>query len=64
MAYYIEPSEDAYAYLLTAYLLRMATFPDKEEQIKPDSPDAVVRAYAYWSAARMLDVLASQKEAQ
>jgi Ser/Thr protein kinase RdoA (MazF antagonist) len=63
MAYYIEPNEKAYAYVLAAYLLRMATFPTKEDKIIPDSPDAVVRAYAYWSAERMLDAIASHEGA-
>jgi hypothetical protein len=63
MAYYIEPNEQAYSYLLVAYLLRMAQYPEKEEMIKPHTPDAVVRAYAYWCAERLLGAITPKKEA-
>ena len=63
MARYIEPSEDAYAYLLSAYLLRMAMFPEDERKIEPHSPDSVVRGYAYWSAERILRGIVSRKGA-
>ena len=63
MAHYIEPNEEAYGYLLVAYMLRMAMFPEDEQQIEPHTPDAVVRAYAYWSAERILRAIASRKEA-
>ena len=63
MAHYIEPSEGAYAYLLAAYLLRMAMFPDDESKIEPGSPDAVVRGYAYWCAERILLAMAPRKQA-
>jgi hypothetical protein len=63
MAHYIEPNEEAYGYLLGAYMLRMAMFPDDEKEIEPHTPDAVVRAYAYWSAERVLRAIASRKEA-
>jgi len=64
MASYIEPSsEDAYAFLLSAYLLRMAMFPEDGEKIEPHSPDSVVRGYAYWCAERILRAITSHKEA-
>jgi hypothetical protein len=63
MAHYIEPNEEAYGYLLVAYMLRMAMFPDDEKEIAPHTPDAVVRAYAYWSGERILRAIASRKEA-
>lgn len=63
MANYIEPSEDSYVYLLAAYLLRMAMFPEKESDIEPHTPDAVVRGYAYWCAERMLNAVAPQRAA-
>jgi hypothetical protein len=62
MAYYIDPSEQAYGYLLAAYLLRMTMFPEDKEKIEPGSPDAVVRGYAYWCAERILRAITSQKE--
>jgi hypothetical protein len=63
MAHYIEPSEGAYAYLLAAYLLRMAMFPDDESKIEPGSPDAAVRGYAYWCAERILLAMAPRRKA-
>ena len=63
MAYYTEPSEERYVYLLAAYLLRMAMFPEKEEEIKAHTPNAVVRGYAYWCAERMLQAITSREEA-
>ena len=63
MAHYIEPDEQAYGYLLAAYLLRMAQYPEKEEMIKPHTPDAVVRAYAYWCAERLLRAIIPKREA-
>ena len=63
MAHYIEPNEEAYGYLLAAYMLRMAMFPENEQEIEPHTPNAVVRGYAYWSAERILGAIASKKEA-
>jgi len=63
MAHYLEPSEDAYASLLAAYLLRMAMFPDDESKINPGSPDAIVRSYAYYSAERILRAMKRKKAA-
>jgi hypothetical protein len=63
MAHYIEPNEEAYGYLLAAYLLRMTMFPEDEKEIEDHTPNAVVRGYAYWSAEQILGVIASRKEA-
>ncbi|HEV3304471.1 MAG TPA: phosphotransferase [Planctomycetaceae bacterium] len=63
MAYYIELDEKAYGYVLAAYMLRMAMFPEDEAKIQIDAPDAVVRSYAYWSAYRLLVAIASHEEA-
>jgi hypothetical protein len=63
MAHYLEPSEDAYACLLAAYLLRMAMFPDDDNKIEVSSPDAIVRGYAYYSAERILSAMKRHKEA-
>lgn len=63
MAHYIEPSEESYVYLLAAYLLRMAMFPEEESDIKQHTPNAVVRGYAYWCAERMLNAIPTRREA-
>jgi len=63
MAHYIEPDEKAYAYLLAAYLLRTSMFPENDNELKPHTPNAVVRGYAYWSAERILRAIASKEEA-
>ncbi len=63
MAHYIEPNEEAYGYLLAAYMLRMAMFPDDETKIDPQSVDAVIRGYAYWSAERVLSAIDSRRKA-
>jgi Phosphotransferase enzyme family len=63
MAYYIEPDEDAYGFLLSAYLLRMTMFPEDEGKIVPGSPDFLVRGYAYWCAERILRAIIAHKEA-
>lgn len=62
MAHYLEPNEDAYACLLATYLLRMAMFPDDDSKIKPDTPDATIRGYAYFSAGRILSAMKGQKD--
>ncbi len=53
MAYYVEQAEKPYAYILAAYLMRMAKF----EEVAVDSPDSIVRAYAYCCAERMLEAM-------
>jgi Ternary complex associated domain 9 len=63
MAHYIEPNEEAYGYLLAAYMLRTAMFPDDEGDIKASSPDATIRGYAYWSADRVLRAIESRRKA-
>lgn len=63
MAHYIEPKEEAYAYLLAAYLLRTAMFPENEKELEPHTPNAIVRGYAYCCAERILSAIASRKEA-
>lgn len=61
MAHYLESSEEAYACLLVAYLMRLTMFPDDEKKIQAHTPDAIVRGYAYWTAERMLRAIASAK---
>ena len=63
MAHYIEPDEQAYAYLLAAYLLRMTMFPENDTDLLSHTPSAVVRGYAYWCAEQILIAIGSQKEA-
>jgi Ternary complex associated domain 9 len=63
MAQYIEPNEEAYAYLVAAYLLRTAMFPENEKELELHTPNAVIRSYAYWCAERILSAISSRKEA-
>lgn len=63
MAHYIEPNEEAYGYLLAAYLLRLTMFPEDDKEITLHTPNAVVRGYAYWSAEQILGAISSRKEA-
>jgi len=61
MARYIEPtSEDAYAYMLSAHLLRMTMFPAKDGS-NGDTPDVVIRSYAYWCAERILRAITREE---
>lgn len=63
MAHYIEPNEEAYAYLLAAYLLRMTMFPENDKDLQSHTPSAVIRGYAYWCAEQILSAISSRKEA-
>ena len=63
MAHYIEPNERAYAYILAAYMLRMAMFPENESDIEADTPSAIIRGYAYWCAERILRTLTAKDKA-
>ncbi len=54
MAHSIDIDNDSYGYVLAAYMLALARFPNDESQIEPGTPDSVIRAYAYWAAERIL----------
>ena len=53
MATYLEPEENAYRFLLAAYMLRLTMF-GGESEIDPEGADANVRAYSYATAERLI----------
>jgi hypothetical protein len=57
MAHYIENDDLAYGHVLVAYLLRLCMFPDCETELLTGSPEVVVRAFAYWTAEKILNTI-------